>query len=1070
MSSLLNNILWLNSHKAYSSNNSVKAGAAGGIAVSPALALTIVSNETLAIVGSGDTLIVDSIDAQATHTGKSSAIADAAAAGDKVGIGGALGLNFVDDKTIATTKRNITATTGGVAFGAFAYASSEANAKAGAAGADPEASKAEGQNTAEDQANGQLDSVDDPDAAKHKEQLAGKAETNDGSVSIAAGLAVNVANSSTQASLADGIVINAAGEFKLATSNETDASAIADGTMVGAAPQVGIGVAVALNIVNATNEATIGQSLDGNANVTAQGITLEAKMSDPNLGGDGISDFTAEATSGAGAKSVGVAGSFALNLIGANPSIASINSGAIVDAGGGDVTLVAENNTKSITKAEAAQTAAEDGAPSVGVGASFALDIEHNRAEASLADNVTLLNAGQLTLNATSNTTSETSVQAGSAGKISVSPAVALTIVSNDTIATIGTGGELIVGSLEAIAQHSGNTTTTADASAAGESVGIGATLALNIVDDTTIATTQRNITATTGGVAFEAHAFAATGATATASSAGAAPAEEEAAPTGETTSGTTTPAKSAPPKTAEEQIGTQLDGASKNDPDSAQYKDDVNGKAKSNSDGAVSIAAALSLNLARSTTAATLSDNLVINAAGEFKLNASNETDGSAVADGSAVDGSNQIGIGAAVALNIVKASNQATIGTGAQVTANGITLEAQMSDESLNGDGVSNFTAESTSGAGAENVGVSGSFALNFVNNSNEAVIKSGAIVDAGSGDITLVAASNEIDDVKATSEATSGNVGVGASIGLNLLLSNPVRAEIEDSVTLSGSGALTLNAKSDRIVTTTVEAGSSGGTAVSPAVAVAIINNDTTARLGAGTGTLNLSGDVNIKAEHTGAVLTSGDATAAGEKVAVGAIVAVNVSTDNTTATVMRDLTTSGGNVVIESQSALSSSAKVLASASGNKQEGRNADDEAKAQSGQSTLPSAQDSVNSSNNSANSASSDPSGNSASGGTSGAGVGVAAAVGVNWQKATNKAVIGDNIRIITEGGAVTVSAQSQTNATARAIGTSLSSKAKANVSAAVGLNIADVNNIASVGSQAIINAQSSEGQQGDI
>ncbi|TWH39301.1 beta strand repeat-containing protein [Dulcicalothrix desertica] len=563
-----------------SSATSVKAGSAGNISVTPALALTIVSNDTLATIGAGGTLTVGSLDAVAKHSGNTSANADAAAAGNTVGVGATFGFNIVDDTTIATTARNITSIIGDISFGAYAYAATGATAKAGAAGADPDAEKKEGQETSEDQANEQIDNEDNPNAQKHKDAIKGKAKTSSGSISIAAGLALNLVDSTAKATLADGLVINSAGSFKLATSNETDAAAIADGSAVGGAPKVGVGVAVALNIVDTTNEATVGKSTIGTANVTAKGITLEAKMSDASLKGDGFSNFTAQATAGAGASNVGVAGAFALNAIGENSSIALIKSGAIVDAGGGDVNFIAENKTNSVTLAEAEVEAVEGGKSKVGVGASIAIDVEQNRAEASLQDNSTLINAGKLTLAATSDNSSETSVKAGSAGDISVSPAVALTIVSNDTLARIGTGGTLTVGSLDAVAKHSGNTSTTADAAAAGSTVGVGAALSLNIVDDTTIATTARNITSTVGDISFGAYAYAATGATAKAGAAGADPSAEE--QEGE--------------NTAEDQANAEIDSVEDN-PNSAKHKDGIKGKAKTSS-GSISIAAGLALNL----------------------------------------------------------------------------------------------------------------------------------------------------------------------------------------------------------------------------------------------------------------------------------------------------------------------------------------------------------------------------------------------------------------------------------------------------------------------------------------
>ncbi|WP_201800703.1 hypothetical protein, partial [Dulcicalothrix desertica] len=333
-------------------------------------------------------------------------------------------------------------------------------------------------------------------------------------------------------------------------------------------------------------------------------------------------------------------------------------SGAIVDAGGGDVEIIAQNNTNSITKAEAVQVASPDGTPQVGVGASVAIDFEQNRAEASLQDNSTLTNAGKLTLAATSDNSSATNAKAGSAGKISISPTVALTIVSNNTLATIGTGGTLIVGSLDAVAKHSGNTSTTTDAAAAGNTVGVGAALSLNIVDDTTIATTARNITSTVGDISFGAYAYAATGATAKAGAAGADPdAKEE--------NDSNTPEDQAdqkPKKTSEDQANEQIDSVEDN-PNSAKHKDGIKGKAKTSS-GSISIAAGLALNLVDSTAKASLADGLIINSAGSFKLATSNETDAEAIADGSAVGGVSAIGVGVAVALNIVDITNEATIG----------------------------------------------------------------------------------------------------------------------------------------------------------------------------------------------------------------------------------------------------------------------------------------------------------------------------------------------------------------------------------------------------------------------
>ncbi|HSG59975.1 MAG TPA: hypothetical protein VLA24_00930, partial [Pseudomonadales bacterium] len=384
-----------------------------------------------------------SLDAKAEHSGSTVASADAAAAGSKVAVGAALALNFVNDITTATTSRNITATEGGIGFSALSYANSSATANASASGAKASTDGGKDDN-AESQVNKQLEVDDSKNSQANKDGVAGKAKTSEGNVSIAAGLALNLVNSKANASLSDGLVINAAGQFKLASTNETDAAAIASGEAVGNNPDVppakiGVGVGLALNIVNTENKASIGA-----ATVTAKGIDLSAKMADPALGGDGFSNFKAEATAGAGATNVGLAGAVALNLVGTNSSTAAIAANATIDAGTGDVSITAINNTKSSTIAKAVVPANPDAANAkVGVGVAFALDKITNVADASIGDNVNLTNAGNVTLLAQSNNSSDTKVTTGAAGDLSVSPSVALNIVSNDTLASIGKGGLL---------------------------------------------------------------------------------------------------------------------------------------------------------------------------------------------------------------------------------------------------------------------------------------------------------------------------------------------------------------------------------------------------------------------------------------------------------------------------------------------------------------------------------------------------------------------------------------------------------------------------------------------------
>ena len=109
----------------------------------------------------------------------------------------------------------------------------------------------------------------------------------------------------------------------------------------------GLSAAVAINVVRSVNEATLGS----NATVTAGGLILEARMTD--VGGDASHAFGASATSGASGGSVGVAGSFALNVADSR-GIAQIKNGATVTLNGtADVNLAAQNTSDATVIAKA---------------------------------------------------------------------------------------------------------------------------------------------------------------------------------------------------------------------------------------------------------------------------------------------------------------------------------------------------------------------------------------------------------------------------------------------------------------------------------------------------------------------------------------------------------------------------------------------------------------------------------------------------------------------------------------------------------------------------------------------
>ena len=114
--------------------------------------------------------------------------------------------------------------------------------------------------------------------------------------------------------------------------------------------------------------------------------------------------------------------------------------------------------------------------------------------------------------------------------------------------------------------------------------------------------------------------------------------------------------------------------------------------------------------------------------------------------------------------------------------------------------GDTTHTFTATANSGSGKNTIGIAGSFAMNLVSDRTEAYVPATAQVAAGTGDVTVTRhehdhgpgqghreGHDDLGQLGRHGGSGSSNVGVGASVALNLLLTNVTRAEIVD-----GAGA--------------------------------------------------------------------------------------------------------------------------------------------------------------------------------------------------------------------------------------------------------------------------------------
>jgi hypothetical protein len=737
--------------------------------------------------------------------------------------GASAAVNDATDNNSADVERDLNAG-GAVTVTADSAQGAGATARAGAHGPKPS-----GNTTAQKQAKSLLSGADpgNPDTAEVP-----AAQTSDGAVGIAAALGLNLASSTALATVGP-VAVTAAGPLTVGASDSASVAASGDGSAV--TDKAGIGVGVGINLAGATGLATIAPG----AVVQAHGLALTA-----DNGSAGTNTFMATATSGAGGTTVGVAGSFALNNVTDNSSSAILPAGASVDAMGGDVAVLASDQATIGATANAAVT----GTGKVGVGASVALVLaKSNTADAEVQDGAALADAGNLTNDATSTQTETAGVEAGSAGGIAVTPAAAVIVSSDTTTARLGTapsGAAALgaTGDVSLTATHTGSATSMADATAAGGQVAVGAAAAVNDVTDNTSADVERALNA---GGAVTVAADSAQGAEATAKA------------------GAHGPKPSA--GTSQGQAESLLSGDDPGNTDAAEVP------AATTSDGAVSFAAALGLNLASSEALATVGA-VALTAAGPLTVGASDSASVAASGDGSAVTPDPSIppakaGIGVGVAINVAGATGLATIAPGAVVLAHGLALTADSG-----AGGGSSFTATATSGAAGTDVGVAGSFAFNLVtDNSSTALIQGGASVDAGGGDVTIGATNTSTAAATALPAghgAMGGKLGVGASLALNVLTTNTADAEAQDSSVLTNAGAVTVSATGTHTVTTKADNGASGGkVGIAAGVGVAIVTNNTTARLGTSASTLSATGAVTVTAANTSTATTTTDGATTG-----------------------------------------------------------------------------------------------------------------------------------------------------------------------------------------------------------
>lgn len=921
-----------------------------------------------------------------------------------------------------------------------------------------------------------------------------QAKTSEGGVKVAGAVAVSDWVGSTRAQLGanTGTVapgsLNAAGDVTVQSLSANVATVDANASATGGT--VGVGVAVGINLGKGSNQAVVGQNLGQGQGVRS--LQVQADMA-PNGAPPAANQFITTVASGAGAKSVGVAGALGVNAVDLQAQALLQPGVAVTFNANGAAPLSLLAHEASVSDVAVLPTSPTSGGK-VGIGASVAVNVVANRSLAEIANGASVNGAGSVALEATGDHVVNTAATAGSAGGIAITPSAAVAVVNNSTTADFGTGAAITTqgvngssGDITLTARQTAAETTTASGSATGGTAAVGAAVAVAVVNDTVLATSRRDIDGA-GNVTLSASGASLGTVEATASAAG-----------GKTSDDAGATDSSTGKKKEDASVDDKLSGLLKLGTDNQEAADvgdsdqkaatsgDVSDDSKpsaSTSEGKVAVAAAVGVNIATHKTQAVLPDELSISAGKGLTLSTANNTDGQVTTNGATV-GDAAVGIGAAVSINLVKASNQALLGDGTgpngiEVHAGSVTLSALKSDldsSTVPAPGrTDQYVASATAGAGSGKVGIAGSLALNLIDTESLAQIRPGAhvtIVPGDTGAIQLSADNRTSvtgEALPAEGGASGSKVGIGASVAVNIIANRSV-AEVQNNATLTDLGALQIEASGDHAVDTEVEAGASGGIAITPAVALAIVNNTTTARLGTGA-TLANPGAVTLSADHTSTTTTSAKGSAQGEKAAVGAAVGIVLLNDVASATIERDIDTATGAVSISARASSASTNTATASAvggksdedagqtdstTGNKKEDASVDDKVSNQTDFGKKNQTRSGVGSTDQQSATDSADSNKTSAS--SDEGKVAVAAAVAVNIVSAKATARVADGVTVKT-ADALTIGASGNTDSSASSDGSTVGSTAKVGIGAAVSVNKVDSHNQASIGRNAQITA----------
>ena len=209
----------------------------------------------------------------------------------------------------------------------------------------------------------------------------------------------------------------------------------------------------------------------------------------------------------------------------------------------------------------------------------------------------------------------------------------------------------------------------------------------------------------------------------------------------------------------------------------------------------------------------------------------------------------SSGVGVAAAVSVNVLTANNTAEVSNGADVSASGaVTIAAEAGDSA-------SAEAIGASVAMDNNVNIGAGVALNVVNGSNKAFVDAGGSAVQGDGiTIEAVTPSGQSDNFIAWGAAAAGGKGelsIAGSVGINVVTFN-TEASARSGSYLNSSGGINVTAIANLDPQTLGAAGafSQGGNAIGATVTVGVLNASTTAFIG---GNADAASAISVDAEN-------------------------------------------------------------------------------------------------------------------------------------------------------------------------------------------------------------------------